>query len=569
MIRFRHRISVLLAAVLVAAVYAAGSWSNQFVYDDHEVIENQFPIRTWNDVVEVFRRPHYLDFPYYRPMTRLTFVLQKTISGNRPRPYHLLNAALAGLVMLAAYALLRRPALALAPTAALLVAAWFALHPAMSECVYPAASGRESLLPALAILLATWAYLGRGIVMYFLAIALLAVALLCKEQAAVLPAIFILIDFLDLRSASHAKLSRRLWRCVPAFAILAAYFLLRHYVFQKPTLHIEIQHHPLDALKSLLYGVQTAITPFVDLHYEPTFPVWFDWRLSAISLVLLTTIALLIARAGRPPRLAALFWLAWFILLQLPTAHVFRQEAPYSERYVALAILAVPATIAAVLHRPTAPLRRIATIAISLGWIALFAWLSFLRSFYYTDDTSFALHWLDTNPDSAGAHNGLGLAAQLQNRPATAISEYRQALDLDPDSATAHNNLANLLAAQGRYTQAAMHYQWLLQQNPRDVSALVNYAQMLGEQAFAQRDPALRARSHDLLMRAIALRPRYAQAHYILGVWDETFATRDAAIAEFQTALSLRPDLTEVRRRLDALLAMKPLTRPTTIPVSP
>jgi len=38
--------------------------------------------------------------------------------------------------------------------------------------------------------------------------------------------------------------------------------------------------------------------------------------------------------------------------------------------------------------------------------------------------------------------------------------------------------------------------------------------------------------------------------------------------AEFQTALSVRPDLTDTHRRPDALLSMKPATRPATISAS-
>ncbi|MGA3065430.1 MAG: hypothetical protein ABSF29_01145 [Tepidisphaeraceae bacterium] len=584
MIRCKSRILACLAAALVTGLYAAAAWHNAFVYDDHEVIENQFPLHSWQDLSEIFREPHYLNFPYYRPITRSTFAIQRAISGNNPRPYHLFNALLAGLATLAAYGLLRQRIFALTPPAALLAALWFSLHPAMSECVYPAASGRETLLANLLMLLSTWAYLHpsipsprypgerarvrgstpnspsspphptdawKGAATYSLAMFFFAAALLAKEQAAVLPAIFILADLLLQKPRSH-----RLLRYLPPFILLAGYFLLRHLIFQSPTLNWDIQNHPFAPLLSLLYGLQTAIAPFTTLHYEPPLHVWLDPPLTTTCLIVLTLLCVWIARSKSPIPRIALFWLGWFILMQLPTAHIFRQEAPYSERYVALALLAVAGSGAMLIQNLKRPLARYSAAAVAVLWIAGLGFVSVLRASSYTDDTSFALQWLNTNPESAGAHNGLGLVAQSEHKPSVAIDQYTQALELDPDSKTAHNNLANLLADRNDYAAAAVHYRWLLTQNAEDVSALVNYAHMLGQQAYAQHNPALRDQAHAILIDAINLRPNYAQAHYILAIWNETFSTRDSAIAEFQKALALRPDLPGARDRLNALLSL-------------
>jgi tetratricopeptide (TPR) repeat protein len=82
---------------------------------------------------------------------------------------------------------------------------------------------------------------------------------------------------------------------------------------------------------------------------------------------------------------------------------------------------------------------------------------------------------------------------------------------------------------------------------------MTNYAQLLGQEAFDRKDPALRDRAHGLLERAIALRPDYAQAHYILGLWNIAFGSRVAAIRQFKIALNLRPDWPEVQKELQKL----------------
>jgi Tfp pilus assembly protein PilF len=81
---------------------------------------------------------------------------------------------------------------------------------------------------------------------------------------------------------------------------------------------------------------------------------------------------------------------------------------------------------------------------------------------------------------------------------------------------------------------------------------MTNYAQMLGEEA-AEGNSGLSIQAHKLLLRAIELKPEYAQAHFILGVWNEAFGTKQAAMDEYKTALTLKPNWPEVRDRLDRL----------------
>jgi tetratricopeptide (TPR) repeat protein len=554
----------VLMAALVFALYAVSSWSNRFVYDDHEVIENQFPIHRAGDLARIFREPHYLNFPYYRPITRATFALQKSFVDLDPRPYHVFNAVLAGCVLLAAYGLLRRPVFRIAPAGALLAATWFAVHPAISECVYPAASGRETLLPALFIILATWAYLGRGAISFCGAMLLFVIALLCKEQAAVLPAIFVLADLAGLTDFP-AKSAARIGRYLSIAVIFAFYFVVRHLIFHRQTLHLALFQHPLEPFQSFLYGIQTAITPFMSLRYEPPFQTWFSARLAVISCAVVLALVIAALARGKSTRAGAIFWVGWFILLQLPTAHIVEQEAGYSERYAALAILAVPAIAAMLLCDRIKSRPRAAGFAAFSIWIALLACITYFRGSYYSDDASFCIQWQNTSPDAAGPHDGLGLLAQQRGQFPTAIQQYQAALDIQPDDATARNNLANLLATTGDFAGATQQYQWLMN-NPASgadpVATMTNYAQLLGEEAFNRRDAALRDHAHQLLLEAIAIRPDYAQSHYILGLWNEAFGSREAAIRQFKFALSLQPGWNEVQQKLDGLTGRTATTRP-------
>jgi tetratricopeptide (TPR) repeat protein len=104
-------------------------------------------------------------------------------------------------------------------------------------------------------------------------------------------------------------------------------------------------------------------------------------------------------------------------------------------------------------------------------------------------------------PDSATAHDGLGLTWQKKARIAEAIGEYSQAIRLKPDYAPAHLNLGGALIIQGLLAEAIEEYR-----------------------------------------EAIRLQPNYTQAHCALGdalAQQEEFA---GAIAEYHTAVQLEPD---------------------------
>ena len=51
---------------------------------------------------------------------------------------------------------------------------------------------------------------------------------------------------------------------------------------------------------------------------------------------------------------------------------------------------------------------------------------------------------------------------------------------------------------------------------------------------------------------ALAIRPNYAQAYYVKGLWEETFAMREQAIADYEQALRREPPCRHPKPRYDA-----------------
>lgn len=567
---WRRRPALLWFLFLVPLLLYLPSLRNGFVYDDQVLIVEEARPEGWGDVADTFRERHFPTVPYYRPVLRLSFRFQKFLHGETAWPYHLVNALLAGLAAVAAFRLLNRPAFGLSRCVAAVTALLWALHPALSSCVYPICSGRETLLPSIFILLGMEAWMRPGLLRGLTALAWFVLALFSKEQAIVLPALFLLSDGLDLdgeRRRTHFRSFA--WRYVIIGGVLAGYLALRWTLFHggEFTLNTERPELPLF---SYLYALQTAFFPFVPLVYEPPAAVWFSWPKTLAALGLTGGLLFGALRLGLHRRL--LFWVAWFLILQAPTANFLEQEALFDERYTALASLALFAIAAGIYTRLPSLSRRLrrslrcALVLLALGWAAI----SLSRGRFFHDDPTFIAQWIRANPDSVDAlvnhakyaldrgdhetarhaaaravrlapelpdaHYNFGLASYHLGDLETAIAAYRRTLEIDPEY-DAHYNLALALADAGAPRKALYHYRQALEQNPQHVDAHYNLGLLL-------------ARSGDyeaalpFFQEAADLDPSDAESVYNLGVALERLRRMDEAEQAYRKALRRDPEHT-------------------------
>ena len=263
-----------------------------WIYDDHVVILAQAPHRSFREFAHIFAERHFPNLPYYRPITRSTLLLQKSWHGDHPAYFHLGNAILIGLAALLAYSLLRLPVFRTHPDIAFFGAALFALHPIASSCVYPLASGRETLMPGLWTLLAVYAFLRSGRFWPLLSWVGFIGALFSKESAIIVPGLFVLADALKL---SQGPVDRR-WpewmrRYLPAVLILLAYFLVRHSLFGSSQYQFGNLSGPVYAF---LYAIQTFFIPTFQLVYEPPLQVWLSPTKLAIAVTLTITLCVMV-----------------------------------------------------------------------------------------------------------------------------------------------------------------------------------------------------------------------------------------------------------------------------------
>jgi len=578
--------ALFLAVVLLYAPAAR----NGFIYDDsHLILEQPIP-QSVGEVARVFAEPHYRNLPYYRPIARLTLAAQKALYGNQPGPYHLFNAALAAGVALAAYALLRRPALGLAQPGALLTAGLFAVLPVASSCVY-AISGREALLVTGFALLALWAFIREGRAWYGLAMLMLAAALLCREQAVAIPVLFVLADVTNVSAESPGRrIDAWVRRYAPVALLIAAYFVVRRVVLDgRGGYELALSANPSGPLLSVVYALQATIAPHGDLVYEPPTAVWWSWgRVGAAVVVFVGLIALNSRRSsatavsamaggggaearkhcsqsigarrhspGRDTRRdsqsgggarVALFFVGWFLLSLLPTANLLKQETPYDERHVLLAAFGLAGLVGLALCRPW-PTRAARTAAALITAASMLgaAGVSLHRAQFFRDDLAFYQQWLRTDPARPQTYVNLGQALASSGRIEEAIERFRQALERKSDLAEAHASLGGLLQTGGRLDEAVAHYQQALRSAPNLPEANNNLGSVLA--ARGQLEPAAR-----LFRRALSVRPNFVDAHNNLGHVLQRMGQLDEAIEHCRLALRIQPDAAPIHFNLGTAL---------------
>jgi tetratricopeptide (TPR) repeat protein len=121
-------------------------------------------------------------------------------------------------------------------------------------------------------------------------------------------------------------------------------------------------------------------------------------------------------------------------------------------------------------------------------------------------------------PESADAHNVLGVALINQSRREDALAAFLAALRIDAQHAEANNNAGNLLSAFGRRDEAVSHFERALQKNPALADGHLNLGILL--QSLHRYEEAIAS-----LRRAVDLAPRL---DYALGslVWCELLTYR-------------------------------------------
>ncbi len=396
----------LVVAVCAAVVYLGALW-NRFAFDD-------LPIVLWNSLFRqpgAWRRafassywPPEMGGGMYRPLTVASYAIDWLVA--RAAWFHAVNLLWHAGTSVAVAALARRWA---GDNAALAAGLVFAVHPVHVEAVANIA-GRAELMAALFAVLAVYAALARDRIAWSALAG--ALALLCKENGAVVPALIAWGWIVGLARPSRRRVTLYAvsWIGVGVLYAIVRESVLRPYA---GVFNVAAQFVGASPLQIRL----TAVSAFADFARLLVFPLHLrvdyspaertlvatplDWRFALGVLCLLAWAALLVLAWRRGRRVEA-FGLGWIGVALLPVANLlYPAGVLVAERTLYLPsvglALAAGAALGAWVERGAAP-RRLAWV---LGLVVVTGGVrTALRVPVWRDQLTVVLSELEDSPRS-------------------------------------------------------------------------------------------------------------------------------------------------------------------------
>jgi tetratricopeptide (TPR) repeat protein len=548
---------VLGALIAVFWAYAPAAHA-PFLFDDNTLLPGVYaPFSFWVNGL--------------RPILMFSYWVNAQISRVDTYFYHLFNVGIhsiaAALVFFIALRLLKWSNAARETRAGLAVfaAAVFLLHPAQTESVAYVA-GRSEALSDMLLLAAFTAFLyRRSSAISWLAAAgvtvLFTAALLAKEQTVALPALLLLTDVWWDPDFSFKPVLRN-WRLYSILAAGAVFGVVR---FWPQIMSASTGGSAGFGLKDLpwyqyLFTQFRALFVYVALFlYPPILTADWDFPISRtlfdrgaiFGFLALVALLALAWRYRRQYRLAAFGFLLYLILMA-PTSSFLPIRDPIAERRIYAAMLGFLLIAVDFLGRAKLQRKRLAAVCGAV--VLVFAILAHSRAEVWSSARSL---WEDTvrkSPDKARVHFQLASAycgpacggdLQDQSPPqcGRAVQEYERAAQLEekPD----YDLLVDWAAA---YECAGQ---------PDNAVAKLQQAAVLEKSAHVYTQIARIYAEHqnwksalDALSTAEKVDPNYAVTYSYRGKVHLLTNEPAAAVADFQRAIALDPDIPQVKEDL-------------------
>lgn len=456
---------VLISILLAAALYAP-ALRYDFILDDFPLILLNKDLDSWAQWHTAFTQHVWafadppLEPRHYRPVYSLWLLVNKQLFGGVTPWWHLTSL----LLHLIATTLVYRVSLRLVSDewTSAIAASLFALHPVHMESVVWISASTD-LLAASFVLGAFLCYLrfreSGSLAMLAASVACAGVAILCKETAAVFPAVILAHEFLGPGRA-ETGLTWKIWRVIPFAVVVVLYMLARKIAIPNvvhsatdASLGTVILSLPLVAAayaKSLIWPLQLSF------FYAPE--AASTWSASgAIAVFLL--MALLFATLRLAKRIPeARLPLAWFIIFSAPplaAIAVFTRDNWVHDRHMYLPSVGFCLLLALAIVRLPSFGRRVSLAMIgALFLVGIITQLPALE-----DEITVYAHAMGHAPTNLEMRLAYAYALNMRGRQRESIQEYELIAKMAPDSTEAFVNLGMMYEDLGRAGEAQAAFQ--------------------------------------------------------------------------------------------------------------
>ena len=569
---FLDRLAIPLLIAFSLTLYIATT-GYDLVGDDAILIGGNPYVRSFHFLREIFTQSFWSfrgargDSIFYRPLIMFSFLVQATLFGTRPAPFHLFNVLLNTWVVVMVYQLGKR----LWPKGrgALWGALLFAALPVHTEDV-ATVSGISDLECAAFFLAALLIYTSppgaRGFsrLRAWMSALLFLLAALCKEVALALPVLMVFYEHF-LRGDAATRFGERVSRYLPSFLLSAFYMVVHLAVIGDlssigPPFRMRLRESLIFGFTQLGEYAAKLIWP-QHLSYSWKFFPPLSWRDPSLLLGILFALwAVGVVVAWWHQDRAVSFAVIWFFLTLAPVLNIAGVGvAAYGERYLYIPSVGICWLVGQALAAIGGTVR-------SAGVSPAVAQVSALRlpaepepSRDNGRDSRTTLTLIVSaakglyNRKAAAVGLGLALLSAAAVRTFVRLPAWRNNFTLglatlreDPNAAMFHIFVGNEYRKEGRRDLARIHYVAAIASDPLAGEAFVNLAGVL-------LDDGKTSAGEDALRRGAQLNPTFSKPLFALGKIAMHRGSKEEARDFFERALSLDPNDYEALLQLGLL----------------
>lgn len=493
----------------------------------------------------------------YHPLTAASLWLNYAIGKLNPVGYHLSNVLLHTLNTALVYKLAHR--IIKSPAAALAASLLFALHPMHVEAV-AWATARKDALSACFMLLALLAWQSRyfhvrPVKSHLFALGWFVLAMLSKGTAVVLPAGFLLLDFVHSSKLHKALFLNKL----PSIALSVCFVGIAAFGQQSTGALASVELPLSTTVFASAYNLCWQLVRFVVPYPLSSLHPWpenvaaaLPWYFYASAALVIIVAVLVVTLRKRQPLL--FFAIGWLVAVMLPVSQLFPIGFALSaERYSYLSHLGLCILAGQWIWMASKRFKLLPAVAF-IAVLALFTVGTINRIGVWRNGGTLWANVLQTYPNSYYAHYNLGHYYLQQGQPDQALPALENALALNDAFVPALVAHAQLLE-QSNPAQAMAGYNRAIETDAQHAQALLNRG-LLHYKAFANLDAALVD-----LEAALQADSTYLLALLNYGALLERAGYAEQALKSYNTAVRHHPrDVRTYRFRGFALLQMgKPM----------
>ena len=602
--RLNPKLLYILLSLIPLCVFL-NTLQSGFVYDDIGVIEENYFIRTLDNIPKLFSKDFFrlANELSYRPVVTLSYFFDYAIWHLNPFGYHLTNVILHTINSVLLYAVVLR--LVRMRSVALFSAILFSIHPCVTEAVN-AISYREDILATLFIFLSCLCLILSGKKVYY-ALSLLSylLSLFSKETAIVMP-LFILLywaffmrkhhpSFHPVRvgtgsfpsasqlngsesfSPAKSRWVRDFTNYFLGYILISIFYLIIRFIVLK---------NPLEASVGYLQGsiainfmtMAKILASYVKLMFLP-FHLSADYTIAPVlsvsdtsfitSLILLAAAGIIIFKTiqritslpvSNRNRIYSLFMLCFFAAL-LPVLNIVPIGHIMADRYLYLPVAGFCIVISGLLFhevitqpplskREIFPVYNHNILSKSVFIIPLISILciffttkTILRNRDWRNEYTFWTKILSEQPQNYDAHNNLGNYFYKQGALDRAICELEEAVRLKKNYPEGHNSLGTMYIDKGLIDKSIAEYAEAVKYRPIFPQAYYNLGNAYIKKGMV--DDAIK-----FFDKAISQGMYNPQVFNNLGSAYMKKGMMDEAVAQYQRALSVYKDFAEVHSNL-------------------